>query len=278
MPDPLPLDLADALRAVGPRRGRMGEPVHYFHETTSTNDVAAAYAEQGAPEGTTVVAATQTSGRGRLGKSWHSPPGAGLYFSVVTRAVRAAPFLTLAGGVAVAEGVRSATGLPLEIKWPNDVVTRGASGPSRRRKLAGVLAEGSTAADGLQYVILGIGINVSASSYPHELADRASSIETELGRPIEVGVVLAEVLVALAAELEPLARGEVAGLLARWRRLAPSAKGVQVEYESPTGRVSGITSGIADDGALLVRVGNVVERVIAGEIVWKYADPDAFGY
>ena len=163
----------------------------------------------------------------------------------------------------------SGTGLPLEIKWPNDVVTRGASGPSRRRKLAGVLAEGSTAADGLQYVILGIGINVSASSYPHELADRASSIETELGRPIDVGVVLAEVLVALAAELEPLARGEVTGLLARWRRLAPSAKGVQVEYESPTGRVSGITSGIADDGALLVRVGNVVERVIAGEIVWK---------
>jgi BirA family biotin operon repressor/biotin-[acetyl-CoA-carboxylase] ligase len=269
MPDPLPLDLAAALRAVGPRRGRMGEPVHYFHETTSTNDVAAAYAEQGAPEGTTVVAATQTSGRGRLGRGWHSPPEAGLYFSVVTRAVQAAPFLTLAGGVAVAEGVRSATGLPLEIKWPNDVVTRGASGPSRRRKLAGVLAEGSTSADGLQYVILGIGINVGASSYPHELADRASSIETELGRTIDAGVVLAEVLVALAGELEPLARGEVAGLLARWRRLAPSAKGVQVEYESPTGRVSGITSGIADDGALLVRVGNVVERVIAGEIVWK---------
>jgi BirA family biotin operon repressor/biotin-[acetyl-CoA-carboxylase] ligase len=269
MPDPLPIELAEALRAVGPRRGRMGDPIHYFHETTSTNDVAAAYAEQGAPEGTTVVAATQTSGRGRLGRSWFSPPGAGLYFSVVTRADRAVPFLTLAGGVAVAEGIRSATGLPLEIKWPNDVVTRGSSGPSRRRKLAGVLAEGSTSADGLQYVILGIGINVSASSYPHELADRASSIETELGRPIDAGVVLVEVLVALAGELEPLARGEAGGLLARWRRLAPSAKGVPVEYDSPAGRIRGVTSGIADDGALLVKVGSAVERVIAGEIVWK---------
>ena len=89
----------------------------------STNDVAAGYAERGAPQGTTVLAAAQTSGRGRLGRHWYSPPGAGLYFSIVIRSRAAAPFLTLAGGVAVAEGIRAATGLPLEIKWPNDVVT-----------------------------------------------------------------------------------------------------------------------------------------------------------
>jgi BirA family biotin operon repressor/biotin-[acetyl-CoA-carboxylase] ligase len=269
MPDALPSDLAAALRAVGARRRRLGDPLYYFHETTSTNDVAASYAERGAPEGTTVIAATQTSGRGRLGRSWYSPHGAGLYLSVVIRAARAAPFLTLAGGVAVAEGVRSATGLPLEIKWPNDVVTRGTGGPSRRRKVAGVLAEASSTTDGLQHVILGIGINLSPASYPQELADRASSIETELGRAVEHGVVLAEVLVALAAELEPLARGEVAGLLARWRRLARSSMGAAVECDTPLGRASGIAKGIADDGALLVKVGDRVERVIAGEVVWK---------
>jgi len=269
MPDPLPSDLAAALRAVGARRGRLGDPIYYFHETTSTNDVAAAYAERGAPEGTMVIAAAQTSGRGRLGRSWYSPPGAGLYFSVVIRAARAAPFLTLAGGVAVAEGVRSATALPLEIKWPNDVVTRGTSGPSRRRKVAGVLAEASSTADGLQHVILGMGINLSPASYPQDLADRASSIETELGRAVEPGVVLAEVLTALAAELEPLARGEVSGLLARWRRLAPTAMGTAVECDTPRGRAIGIATGIADDGALLVKVGDRVERVIAGEVVWK---------
>jgi BirA family biotin operon repressor/biotin-[acetyl-CoA-carboxylase] ligase len=269
MPDAVPSDLADALRAVGARRGRLGNPLYYFHQTTSTNDVAASYAEHGAPEGTTVIAAAQTSGRGRLGRSWYSPPGAGLYLSVIIRAARAAPFLTLAGGVAVAEGVRAATGLPLEIKWPNDVVTPGTSGPSRRRKVAGVLAEASSSTDGVQHVVLGIGINLSPASYSPELADRATSIETELGRAVEPGAVLAEVLAALAGELEPLAGGETSGLLARWRRLAPSAVGAAVECETPGGRVSGIASGIADDGALLVRVGNRMERIIAGEVVWK---------
>ena len=269
MPDAVPPDLADALQAVGARRGRLGDPLYYLHETSSTNDVAARYADRGAPEGTTVVAAAQTSGRGRLGRSWHSPPGAGLYLSIIIRDVRAAPFLTLAGGVAVAEGVRAATGLPLEIKWPNDVVTPGSSGPSRRRKLAGVLAEASSSADGLQHVILGIGINLSPASYPLELADRASSIETELGRPVEPGGVLAEVLAALAVELEPLGRGDAAGLLAKWRRLAPSVVGAAVECDTSHGRESGVAAGIAEDGALLVRIGNRLERVIAGEVVWK---------
>jgi BirA family biotin operon repressor/biotin-[acetyl-CoA-carboxylase] ligase len=269
MPERIPPDLADALHAVGARRGRLGDPLYYLHEASSTNDIAARYADRGAPEGTTVVAAAQTSGRGRLGRSWYSPPGAGLYLSIVIRDARAAPFLTLAGGVAVAEGVGAATGLPLEIKWPNDVVTPGSSGPSRRRKLAGVLAEASSSAEGLQHVILGIGINLRAASYPPDLGDRASSIEAELGRPVESGVVLAEVLVALAVELEALGRGDASGLLDKWRRLAPSAVGAIVECDTPRGRASGVAAGIADDGALLVRVGKRMERVIAGEVVWK---------
>jgi len=273
MPDAVPAELADALRATGARRGRFGDPLFYVHETTSTNDLAAAYAERGAPEGATVVAAAQTAGRGRRGKSWCSPPGAGLYVSLIIRDPRCAPLLTLAGGVAVAEGIRAATGLPLEIKWPNDVVTPGpnmnTSGPSRRRKIAGVLAEASSSSDGLQHVILGLGINISPASYPPDLADWASSVETELGRAVDPWVVLAEVLAALAAELDALARGDASALLAQWRRLAPSAIGTAVECETAAGRASGIASGIADDGALLVRVGNRVERVIAGEVVWK---------
>jgi len=88
MPDPLPPDVAEAMRRLGDRRGCLGEPLYYFHETGSTNDIAAGYAERGAAQGTTVVAAAQTSGRGRLGRSWYSPAGAGLYLSIVVRSVR----------------------------------------------------------------------------------------------------------------------------------------------------------------------------------------------
>jgi BirA family transcriptional regulator, biotin operon repressor / biotin---[acetyl-CoA-carboxylase] ligase len=269
MPERLPSEVAAALDATAARRRHIGTPAYYVSETTSTNDLASRYAERGAPEGTTIVASAQTAGRGRLGRTWYSPPGAGLYMSIVVRDRRAAPFLTLAGGVAVAEGVRAATGLPLEIKWPNDVVTPGTNGPTRRRKIAGVLAEASSTAEGLQHVILGIGINLSPSAYPPEIADRASSIEAELGRGIDGGTVLAEVLAALAAELTALARGDASGLLARWRRLAPSASGATVECETPAGRSSGIASGIDDDGALLVRIGPRIERIISGEVTWK---------
>jgi BirA family transcriptional regulator, biotin operon repressor / biotin---[acetyl-CoA-carboxylase] ligase len=267
--DPLPADLAASLQATRSRRGAIGEPAYYFSETTSTNDVAAVYAEQGAPEGTTIVAASQTAGRGRLGRSWYSPPGAGLYMSVVLRQTRVAPYLTLAGGVAVAEGVRTATGLPLEIKWPNDVVTVERSGRMRCRKLAGVLAEASSVADGLQHVILGIGINLLSAAYPPDIADRATSIETELGRAVETGPVFGEILAALAGELVALSQGDVSGLLRRWRALAPSAHGSPVEFESAKGRVAGVAAGIAADGALLVRVGDRLERIISGEVIWK---------
>jgi Biotin/lipoate A/B protein ligase family len=124
MPEPLPADLAAALDATRERRGPFGQSISYFAEATSTNDIAATLAAAGAPEGTTVIAGAQTAGRGRLGRTWFSPPGAGLYMSVILRSREAAPYVTLAAGVAVAEGVRAATGLPLELKWPNAVWSR----------------------------------------------------------------------------------------------------------------------------------------------------------
>ena len=103
--------------------------MHWLETTSSTNDIAGHLAQLGADEGTTVVAETQTSGRGRHGRVWFSPPGAGLYVSVILRPAggfaredNPAALLTLASGVAVAEAVRAVTGLPAEIKWPNDVV------------------------------------------------------------------------------------------------------------------------------------------------------------
>jgi BirA family transcriptional regulator, biotin operon repressor / biotin---[acetyl-CoA-carboxylase] ligase len=267
MSEPLPDDLSRALAATAVRRGCFGDPVYFFSETDSTNDVAASLAERNAPEGATVVASSQTAGRGRFGRPWFSPPGAGLYVSVVCRNRSAAPFVTLAGGVAVADGIRAATGLPVQIKWPNDIVVE-AGAPARRRKLAGILAEASSGADGLQYVILGFGINLRPAAYPPELADRATAIETELGRPVDGGAVLAETLAGFADLFKGLATGQSEPLLARWRELAPSARGTRVEWETPEGIVGGVSAGIADDGALLVRVRDHIERIISGELRW----------
>src|SRR5688572_10277777 len=212
------------------------------------------------------MASAQTAGRGRFGRSWFSPPGAGLYVSVVCRDRRAAPYLSLAGGVAVADGILAATGLPVEIKWPNDIVVD--AGRGRRRKLAGILAEGSTSSEGLQYVVLGFGINLMSAAYPTDIADRATSLESELGRAVDAGPLLAQTLIVLNQRLNQLAAGQVKTVLERWRELSPSAHGAQVAWDTPSGPRSGRTSGIDEDGALRVTVGAGVERIISGTLRW----------
>jgi BirA family transcriptional regulator, biotin operon repressor / biotin---[acetyl-CoA-carboxylase] ligase len=270
MTDPVPADLADALATSADQRGGLGDPLYYFQETGSTNDVAARLAEAGAGHGTLVVAGRQTAGRGRLGRQWFSPAGAGLYVSLISRSTEAAPLLTIAGGVAVAQGVTHATGLPVQIKWPNDVVvSRSAGSPPRWRKLAGILAEASSGERGLIAVVLGFGINMRPSAYPPAIADRATSLESELGRPVESGPVLAAILVALAAALRAIENGRRDRVLADWRAGAPALEGSAVEFECEGARRGGTAVGIADDGALLVRTAAGVERVISGEVSWR---------
>jgi BirA family biotin operon repressor/biotin-[acetyl-CoA-carboxylase] ligase len=263
----LPPDIAEGLHRNASRFGALGHSIQYFTEVTSTNDIAARLAERGASEGTAVLASAQTAGRGRMGRSWHSPPGAGLYVSLVFRDPRVAGMLTLAGGVAVAQGIRAATALPVEIKWPNDVVLRDSS-RRRRLKLAGVLAEASTGAEGLQHVILGIGINVRCAALPPELDVIATSIERELGRPPDAGAVLGETLASLNVMVQHLRSGNRSMVLDRWRALAPSSLGSTVEWERTNGRTRGTTAGVDDDGALLVRMGEATERIVSGEVRW----------
>jgi BirA family biotin operon repressor/biotin-[acetyl-CoA-carboxylase] ligase len=269
MSDPLPQDLASALNESAPRRGDFGGTTYYFTETGSTNDVAATLAERGAATGTMVVASAQTAGRGRLGRHWHSPPDAGLYVSLVIRPQKAAPFLTLAGGIAVARGVMRATALPVQIKWPNDIVVPDTARPSRPRKLAGILAEASSGVSGVLYVILGFGVNLRSANLPPELRDRATSLEAELGRAIDGWSVLVETVVTLEQLFHELETSDAGRVLDEWRALAPASRGSLVEIATPAGPVEGIAGGIDDTGALLVRVGERTERVIAGEVVWK---------
>lgn len=272
-----PDEMAAALAATVAERGVFGARLIYAAEVGSTNDLASAAAERGAAEGTTFVAGAQTAGRGRLGRTWFSPPDAGLYVSTIVRRAPLVAWMTLSGGVAVADGIRAATALPLEIKWPNDIVAVGGAGFRARRKIAGILAEASSGPretpggaareppiQAVRHVVLGIGINLRPAAFPPDLADRASSIETELGRPVDAGAVLAQVLAALNRTIGELEQSGPPALLARWLALSPSARGAPIEWDGG----SGLTAGLAGDGALLARGRNGLHRIIAGEVRW----------
>jgi BirA family transcriptional regulator, biotin operon repressor / biotin---[acetyl-CoA-carboxylase] ligase len=278
--EPLPPDLAAHVAARAEALGPFARHSQYYPCITSTNDVAARLADAGAAEGTWVVADEQTAGRGRRGRAWASPPGAGLYLSVIFRPSsvvgsddRATPLLTLMAGVAAAQGVRAATGLAPGLKWPNDLVIEPPgerSGFSRFRKLAGILAEASASGGELQSVVIGIGINVTSAAYPPDVEARAASIEGELGRPVERAAVLVEVLAALAAWRRALSDGRQSELLDTWRTLAPSSRGRRVRWmAAPDRAIGGITQGIDDTGALLVKTDAGVERIIAGDVQWE---------
>lgn len=268
MSERLPDEFAAALAATAAERGVFGARLVYASEVGSTNDLAAAAADRGAPEGTTFVAGAQTAGRGRLGRTWFSPPDAGLYLSTIVRRASLAPWITLAGGVAVADGIRAATALPLQIKWPNDIVAVGGAGFRARRKIAGILAEASSGPEGVSHVVLGVGINLRPAAFPPELADRAGAIETELGRPADGGAVLAQVLAALNRTLGDLEATGPPNVVARWLALSPSAYGAPIEWDAPPGLKSGTTAGLAEDGALLARTRDGLERIVSGDVRW----------
>lgn len=257
----LPDDLATALAMAGERPGIFGRRVLWYAEVGSTNDVAATLADRGEPEGTVVVADAQSAGRGRHGRAWASPPGAGLYMSMLTRpAPHAVGLLTIAAGVAIAEGIQAATGLQPQLKWPNDVYLDG-------RKLAGILAEAGTSA-GVQYVILGCGINLMPAAYPPDVAARATSIESELGRAVDRGLLFVQCLAALDVRYRDLQSQSSATVIGRWRERAVSTFGRRVEWDVAGVTRHGVAEDIDESGALLVRDGNTRARVISGEVRW----------
>ena len=258
----LPADLDARLQSAVARLGPFAGRVRHYRQVGSTNEVAARLADQGAAHGTVVVADAQSAGRGRHGNRWFSPHGTGLYVSVLLRTA-SPPVLTLAVGVAVAEALRTGTGLEATLEWPNDVVVFAAGRP---RKVAGILAEATTAHDRVDRAIVGIGINLREVVWPEELADRAGSVEGLTGRTVDTAQLLVELLAALASRCADVASGQIAGLLARWERLAPSSRGATVEWSVGSVRHRGVTEGVDEEGALLVRVGTRRERLAGGEV------------
>jgi BirA family transcriptional regulator, biotin operon repressor / biotin---[acetyl-CoA-carboxylase] ligase len=259
----LPPELAEALARATSRLVRFNPDVRWYAEASSTNDIAAAVAEQGGAEGSVVIADAQAAGRGRHGRTWSSPAGGGLYVSVVLRPhEHAMQLLTIAAGVALVEGIQAATGLATALKWPNDVMIPAAV-RGRDAKLAGILAEG-----GPSHVVLGFGINVSPAPYPADVAARATSLERELGRRVDRGALLIECLVALAARYDDVQRSHASGVLDAWRAHARPMLGRAVEWDARDGVRQGVAEGVDGSGALLVRSGDGTVRVISGEVRW----------
>ena len=290
----IPGDLRAAFEAHAERLGSFGKRLVHFPSIGSTNDEATRLANDGAAEGTIVIADAQTAGRGRMGHTWFSPSGAGLYVSIVLRprsgsalaAPDAAGLLTLMAGVAVADGVRAAAGLEAAIKWPNDIVVSASAGPGVScplptddapapgadapgwRKIAGILAEGFLTSGTLLHVVLGVGVNLARAAYPPDLAGRASSIEEETGEPVERSRVLVEILAALAREHMAITAGDVGGVLARWRERSPSCAGAPIAWTAADGLRTGVTAGIDESGALLARTATRTEIIRAGTVTW----------
>ena len=260
-----PADVAAALSA---RRDLDWVRLVYLSEVGSTNDVATALATSGAPDGTAVLARHQTRGRGRRGRVWHSPGGAGLYLSLLLRGPQS-PLLTLLAGVAVADAIGNGVGLGAELKWPNDVVLApsAGAGTERRRKVAGILTERLPAAAG-EGAVVGVGINVARAAYPPELEARATSLEEASCRPVDRGRLMAELLEGIRRWGGVLASGGSRRLLDCWRRLSPSSRGSRVSWEGAGERRAGLTAGIAEDGALLVDCRGRRERIVGGEVRW----------
>ena len=251
-------DLEAVVATVRERRPGARLDVRWYSSLPSKMDAAAALANDGAAHGVVVVADEQTQGRGRRGTTWASPAAAGLYFSFVARPQtrQALSLITLAAGVAVRDGISAATGLTADLKWPNDVMIG-------KRKLAGILAEGLAVGTPDQAVVIGIGVNARTAAYPPDVRARATSIEGEVGRPVDRGELLSAILIALWDSLAGLAQSP-GDILRAWRAASPNAIGTRVEWEMR----HGVTAGVDDDGALLVKTSSGIQRVIAGEVKW----------
>lgn len=237
---------------------------HRFETVGSTNDLAAAMADDGAPEGTVVVADEQVSGRGRHGRTWVSSPGDGLYLSMILRPkVEADRLWQLAfvTSVAAAEAVRHVPGLDARTKWPNDVLVNG-------RKVCGILVEARKASCPGSAVIVGVGINVNTPEFPPEIRATATSLAAELGSPVSRSDLENAFLDAFAPRYEPFLAGEFPAILEAWKRLDCTV-GRAVEVRTPDGAVVGIAVEINTCGNLIVQCPDGSRREIAaGEVLF----------
>lgn len=243
---------------------RIGSQINCLDVTDSTNLQACLLGDRGGPDGAVVIADRQTAGKGRMGRLWESPPGVNLYASILLRPPLLpfdAPQLTFLSAVAVCRAIAASTRLGATVKWPNDVLVNGL-------KVAGLLNEMSAETDRVNYVVLGVGVNLNMleKQFPRVLRYPATSLRLVLGAPVSrlgfTRALLREVDELYQVFLE---QGSPP-ILAAWLDLC-EMNGQPVKVDGGNLQIEGVMAGLAEDGALLVRTGaGKIEPVYAGDV------------
>lgn len=230
----------------------LGCQVHCLDEVDSTQNVASSLIREGAPEGTLVIAERQSTGRGRLGRHWHSPKGKGIYMSLVMKPeipLHMTPHLTLLAAVALARAIRKEIpGLSPGIKWPNDLLIHD-------KKISGILLESSAENESLQYIVAGVGIscNFEPEDYTEELKERATSLLIESGTKVDRAGLIAEFLLQLEELYELYAQQGFGPIRTLWEASSVTL-GRQIRSITSSGTYEGTAVGLDDWGGLILRL------------------------
>ena len=249
--------------------GTIGGTIHYFEEVESTQNIARNLAAEGAPHGTAVIADTQSAGRGRMGRGWHSPPGVNLYTTIILRpriAMAEVPRLSLVAGVAAAEALEDVAPGIVALKWPNDVWLNG-------RKAGGIIAEAVTdRMQRLDSVLLGIGLNLNLAKedVPPEIQERATSVLIATGHRCDRVSVANSLFTRLNIRYDETVTNGFAAVRPAWERYS-GLTGKRVTVVDAGTREEGVVKGIDTDGALLLETTNGIRRIIAGDVTLEGA-------
>jgi len=248
----------------GLRTEQFGKKIYAFPQIASTNEVAFRLALNGAEEGHVVVAESQTKGKGRMGRQWESPAGLNIYLSIILRPKMLpskTPLITLMAAVACAEAIDEVVGLIPAIKWPNDLMIG-------MKKLGGILTEADIELDGINFVVVGIGINVNMppSAFPPSIKEIATSLLEAGGRNVSRTALTQAILQHLEQWYARLGQGRGEEIRMRWEELS-LVRGQEIEVTFMEEVVRGTALEIDEDGALLVQINNgTIRRVVAGDV------------